>query len=42
MRPMRQTKHAVKVTLTPHEQEGVVIRYTLDGTEPRPSSPLYT
>lgn len=31
----------VKVTLSTHEQEGAVIRYTVDGSTPRPSSPLY-
>jgi len=33
---------AVKVTLSTPQQKGVVIHYTLDGSEPRPASPLYT
>jgi hypothetical protein len=33
---------SVQVTLSAHEQKGVAIRYTLDGAEPGPESPLYT
>ncbi len=32
---------SVRVTLSTPQQKGVEIRYTLDGTEPGPASPLY-
>jgi nicotinamidase-related amidase len=33
---------SVKVSLSTHEQKGVVIHYALDGAEPGPASPVYT
>jgi len=33
---------SVKITLTTPNQKGVAVRYTLDGAEPGPGSPLYT
>jgi nicotinamidase-related amidase len=33
---------AVKVTLSTPQQKSVAIRYTVDGSEPGPASPLYT
>ena len=33
---------SVKVTLSAPQQKGVAIRYTLDGENPGPASPLYT